>query len=123
VAIVLIAFKWSSVPSLPTIMALTAALISLILVSFWSRNNTGSQVNYLGKPSWRSNVLAWHPVLMVGGFFCAQILNICNYDSWFPVTKSCMEKLNPVIQVSALSCMIAGLCAIVKYKLEQRTPS
>ena len=110
------------VPILPTAVAFLAALFALFLVSFWSRNNIGTDVNYLGQPSWRSNVLAWHPTLMVGGFFTAQVLYLCDY-SWHASTKMVTDALHPVLQVAALSCMIAGMCAIVKHKLHQRTPS
>jgi hypothetical protein len=33
-------------------------------------------MGYLEKPDWEANVFSWHPVLLVAGFFCSQVITI-----------------------------------------------
>ena len=56
-------------------VAVFMAIITMALVSGWAKNPdyTATAIGYLGQPSWDLNVFAWHPVLMVGGFFFSQV--------------------------------------------------
>ena len=62
---------------LPVLPAIALALTSVGLVAAWAQH-TSSSANgtFLGVPSWSTNLFAWHPVLMVGGFFAAQVIAI-----------------------------------------------
>jgi hypothetical protein len=48
---------------------------SVALVSVWAQDPSGSAISvaYLGVPDWSDNVIAWHIVLMVAGFFFSQV--------------------------------------------------
>eukprot|EP01036_Dinobryon_divergens_P032949 gene32949-42636_t len=66
-----IAFFFRLPVSSVSALLLTCAAIGL--VSAWAQNgNTDRETGFLGTPNWRDNTLAWHVLLMVGGFFCAQ---------------------------------------------------
>lgn len=99
-------------------------VISIILVSTWAQNNnTSTQSYYLGVPIWvnNANILAWHPVLMVAGFFFCQVVAIC---VWSIFTDRLIAKLNHIFfQIAALVTMSFGLAAIVKYKFDKKEAS
>ncbi len=111
--------------------ALTACIVgiaALILVSFWATNPKDSaDKSYLGVPTTligypgSENVFAWHPVLMVGGFFVGQVLAI---NTWSIIPDHTAGKILHVLwQSAALACMIAGLTAVVKEKFNDKDPS
>jgi hypothetical protein len=59
-------------------------------------------------------MLAWHAVLMVGGFFFSQVLALL---SWSVFTSHKVGKVSHVLwQTAALATMIAGLAAVYSYK-------
>jgi hypothetical protein len=69
------------------IIAVCCAIAATVLVSLWAQdNNTSSQSGYLGLPSFNANPIAWHIVLMVGGFFFGQTLATSSWkiDYYFP---------------------------------------
>ena len=111
--------------------ALTACIIgivALILVSLWATNPKDSgDESYLGVPTTlmgypgSENVFAWHPILMVGGFFVGQVLAI---NTWSIIPDHMASKILHVLwQSAALACMIAGLTAVVKEKFNDKDPS
>jgi uncharacterized membrane protein YozB (DUF420 family) len=79
-------------------------------------SNSNSDFFYLGIPNWQTNLLAWHPVLMVCGFFISQLGAIA---SWALLRDHFNAKLMHVFcQLAGMSTMIAGLWAIWKYKID-----
>ena len=46
------------------------AIASLILCAVWGSRNG---IQYLNIPSWDKNVFAWHPLLLICGFFFSQV--------------------------------------------------
>ena len=45
----------------------------LVLLILWLKEPTKEDTGFLGKPDWITNLFPWHVVLMVGGFFIAQV--------------------------------------------------
>lgn len=102
-------------------LAIFASLLcgsaAVALVAQWARNsNTDTQFGYLGVPSMDSNPLAWHPILMVGGFFYGQIFAVCSWS--FFSDRAIAKKVHVFFQTASVVTMIAGLCAIVKHMYE-----
>lgn len=96
--------------------ALLLAAICIGLVSNWAKEPTTADGGFLGIPSWETNIFAWHPILMTAGFYCAQIFAICAWSFW---SDHYSAKLCHVFfQIAGLASMIAGLWAVVKYKLD-----
>jgi Eukaryotic cytochrome b561 len=95
---------------------LARPIISVALVSAWAQAASGSsvEVGYLGKPDWNSNILAWHIVLMVAGFFFTQVLAMVSW-SVFPTPPSAKTS-HVLLQSVALITMALGLYAVKKYK-------
>jgi cytochrome b-561 len=87
-------------------------------------------VGYLGEPSWNMknedrakavegysqpmNVLAWHPLFMVAGFFWSQAIAISSW-SVLPSYKTALA-VHIFFQLAAVTTLICGLCAIAAYK-------
>ncbi len=100
------------------VIVLLFAFFTIIMMSMWTKNSN-SDYNYLGAPSWQSNLLAWHPVLMVCGFFVSQLGAIA---SWALMKDHYTAKLIHVAcQLAGLSTVIAGLWAVWKYKIDMQT--
>jgi len=118
----------SSFVILLSIAACSIGLVALILVTQWATNpKDPTDETYLGIPTTlmgypgSENVFAWHPVLMVGGFFVGQILAI---NTWGIIPDHTASKIIHVLwQCAALGCMIAGLTAVVKEKFNEKSPS
>ena len=99
-------------------LAAALTFVALVLVSVLATNRDGP---YLGKPDWDSNIFAWHPVLMVAGFFFAQV---CGIISWTFIPMYDFAKYSHIIaQVAAFTTMISGIWAIWEYKSRLRMPS
>lgn len=111
-----------SLPISP-ILAIIFAGAALGLVSAWAQNhNTSTQSGFLNKPNWKNNVEAWHPVLMVGGFFFSQVVAICSW-SLFSHQHAIGKGFHVFFQLAAMSTMIAGLCAMVHHLLQMKAQS
>jgi len=105
------------------LLAAGLAVVALGLVCAWAQYNPYTQeqwgaYGYLNLPSWETNVFAWHPVLMVAGFFMAQVFSLTSI-AWFG------EKQQAFLsyffwQCAALGAMITALRAIVKYKYDSK---
>jgi cytochrome b-561 len=106
-----------SVRHLLSISGCSLAAVAVGLVSAWvQNNNSSSESGYLGEPNWQKNIFAWHPALLVGGFYFGQVLAV---SCWSLIADHSIAKiLHALCQTAALACMIAGLTAIVKYKLD-----
>mmetsp|Transcript_32442 Transcript_32442/g.46781 ORF Transcript_32442/g.46781 Transcript_32442/m.46781 type:complete len:495 (+) Transcript_32442:26-1510(+) len=106
-----------------SILAIIFAGAALGLVSAWAQNhNTSTQFGFLNKPNWDNNVAAWHPVLMVGGFFFSQVVAICSW-SLFSHQHAVGKVFHVFFQLAAMSTMIAGLCAMVHHLLQMKAES
>ena len=117
-------FSFFRVTPVVPLTAVCLGVISIILVSVWAQNNnTTVQLHYLGEPIWENNanILAWHPLLMVAGFFFCQVVAVC---SWSLFSDRLVAKLNHIFfQIVALVTMSFGLLAIVRYKFNTKEPS
>ena len=71
--------RGNSYLSVPAVVAVSAALVALILVSTWATKMRDNDRQYLGVPNWKTNVFAWHPVLMVAGLFFCQVVAISDW--------------------------------------------
>lgn len=114
-----------------TMICVTLAIICLGLVGAWAKTpttssgsspttfisvTTTSSSTYLGIPDTSSNALAWHIVLMVGGFFISQILAVL---SWRVFPSHFTAKLSHMMwHTVALLTMALGLAYIDDYKDE-----
>ena len=108
-----------------TMMCTILAIICSAMVGSWAKTPTtasGSSTTstsvttstYLGVPDSSSNALAWHVVLMVGGFFFSQILAVL---SWRVFPSHFTAKLSHLMwHTLALLMMALGLIYIDHYK-------
>jgi hypothetical protein len=103
-------------------VACSFATLAMGLVSAWAQYQPPNQIkldappnNYLGEPSWRSNVFAWHPVLMVCGFYFSQVMSMAGI-SMFHYNKGATFLWFLFWTLAAIATLVAGLRAIVKYK-------
>jgi len=102
-------------------LAIAMGATALVLVSTWATTHGGVDHLFLGKPSWKENIFAYHPVFLVAGFYFAQIIAINN---WVMFDSHSVGKMFHVFfQTTGLAFMIAGMCAVVKWKLQNKTPS
>lgn len=110
-------------------LAAAFAVVSLGLVSAWAQYTPTIQTHYynsntagyLGKPNWTANPFAWHPVLMVAGFFLSQVLSLTSivyFGKKFTATISYI-----FWQIAALCTLIGALRAVVKWKFDTQADS
>jgi len=105
-----------------SVLAVVFGIIALSVVSFWATNH--DDTGFLGKASWHSNVFAWHPVFMVAGFFFCQVVAIVSWSLFHKGDNHNTAKIVHIFfQVAGMTTMIAGLCAVVKWKFDNKTPS
>ena len=107
-----------------TVVACILSLISLTLVVVWAQNNdsTSGDVNYLGAPDWKNNVFSWHPVLMVGGLFLAQIVAPAMWVLFPDKYRSYAKLIHIVLQSGGIISMSVGLYAVVTSKNVTKSP-
>lgn len=114
----------ASIPAV--ILAVTGILLSIVawgLVSGWATGSSGDDRPHTGPgwigPAryWSSYVFAWHPILMVSGFFFSQVLSIA---AWTFAPESSAAVAQKIVfwfwQASGIAFLVAGLSAIVSYK-------
>jgi hypothetical protein len=108
-------------------LAICCGLAALICVSIWAKDPhpeaaTSYTNTYLGEPKWENEYFpAYHPVLMVAGFYFAQVLGIC---MWSIIPEYSIAKLAHVcFMLAAIGTMIAGLYAVVSYEQKVYIPS
>lgn len=100
-------------------LAVALGIVAVIMTAIWTKQPTTADANYLGKPSWQNNLFAWHPVLMVCGFFLSQLNAIA---SWSFFSEHYTAKLMHVFwQIAGMSSMIAGLWAVWKHKIDTQS--
>lgn len=109
-------------------LACSLAVVALGLVSAWAQRNPTSQKNwgaygYLGVPIWRNktNIMAWHPILMVAGFFLSQVFSLSAIA--FLGNKTGAFLTHFFWQLASICTLIAGLRAMVDYKIENKISS
>lgn len=103
--------------SVTATICISSGIGCIVLVSLWAQNKndeTTKQFGYLGIPSWDTNILAWHPVLMVGGFLFCQIVAICAWGVFG--SRSLAKLVHVTFQFGGLVSMVIGLIAIIRYK-------
>jgi len=99
--------------------------VCLGLVSAWAQYNPSIQNKfeeeagldrflYLGIPNWTNSVFAWHVVLLVAGYFLSQVLSLTSIVVFGNKTHAVLAHV--FWQLAALTTLIAGMRAIVKYK-------
>lgn len=100
------------------VIVLVFAFFAVIMMSMWTKKSN-SDYNYLDAPSWQDNLFAWHPVLMVCGFFVSQLGAIA---SWALFKDHFNAKITHVVcQLAGLSTMISGLWAVWEYKVDMQS--
>jgi len=77
---------------------------------------------FLGVPTklmgeFSQNIFAWHPILMVGGFFLGQVFALNSFN--LIPDKTAGQIVHMFWQLGAFCCMIGGLVAVVKFELHQ----
>mmetsp|Transcript_13709 Transcript_13709/g.13254 ORF Transcript_13709/g.13254 Transcript_13709/m.13254 type:complete len:516 (+) Transcript_13709:291-1838(+) len=93
--------------------ALILVTLSAALVAAWAKINVNGEFQYLGMPDWKTNVLTWHIVLIVAGFFFSQVLAIL---SWSLFPHNVGKSVHVFWQTAALATLIASIIATVKSK-------
>jgi hypothetical protein len=94
--------------------ALILVTLSAALVAAWAKISVNGELQYLGMPDWKSNVLTWHIVLIVAGFFFSQVLAILSW-TLFPI-HTVGKSVHVFWQTAALATLIASIIATVKSK-------
>lgn len=91
------------------------AIVTIALVAFWAQENPMtsiySQTGYLGVPNWTDNRIAFHIVLMVGGFFASQIFGAIIWV--FLSDKLYAQLIHIFFESFGLITMAIGLLAAV----------
>jgi hypothetical protein len=95
-------------------IALILVTLSAALVAAWAKVSVNGELQYLGMPEWKTNVLTWHIVLIVAGFFFSQVLAILSW-TLFPI-HSVGKGVHVFWQTAALATLIASIVATVKSK-------
>jgi hypothetical protein len=101
---------------------LTVLVIALVL-AWGTDNDVGSAISgigFLGRPNWATNPFAYHPIMMVVGYYIAVVLSLLS-ETVFVDSKS--VALHGIFYCAAIACFIVGLVAVVKSKHAARTPS
>lgn len=91
----------------------------VVLLFFWASE---SHPAYLGKPSWKENIFAWHPVLAVCGFFGSQIIATSVWSFKSRNHTMIIKIAHVVMQSIALTGGIASIYAVAKWKATARLP-
>jgi hypothetical protein len=100
--------------------AVALGVAALVLVCVWASDEYPNEPGFLGKPSWKTNLFAWHPVLMVAGFFVAQVLGAASWN--FVKNGVYARNWHIFFQLGGLSTLVAGLWAVWKHKLDGDIP-
>ena len=109
-----ISLKPVTASRIAAVLSLALCVAAIVLVSHLTKEPTAQDTNLLGKPSWKENLFAWHPVLMVAGFFVSQIGAVA---SWALLGDHFTAKiLHVVCQCAGFATMFAGLWAVWEYK-------
>jgi Eukaryotic cytochrome b561 len=98
------------------VLSWTFAIASLVLCAVWGSRNG---IQYLNIPSWDNNVFAWHPLLLVCGFFFSQVF-VLTTAGVFPtlVLEGSLTGwawlYHGIWQCAATATLIGGLLAVFK---------
>jgi hypothetical protein len=120
-----------------TISCVVLGMIACGLVAAWATDNDVAPVingqfaphasnaeeiasyGFLGRPDWTTNPFAYHPVLMVAGFYLSLIFALL-VKTVFPQTVSRVPQI--IFNTVAVICLLVGLGAITKYRYVSYTP-
>lgn len=98
-------------------ITIISAIATLILAACWANSNAAG---FLTIPSWKTNLFAWHPILMTSGFFFSQVMAVLPFGiplASHNVLPSVLITFWPLIWNSAaMGTMLAGLYAVFKYR-------
>ena len=100
-------------------------ILSLGLVSGWAKSTPATEAaatGYLGVPDRSTNLIAWHAVLMVGGFYVSQLLAVLTWSMFPPRLRPMAAAIHAGGQTVALMLLILGLVAAVSYKTSANEP-
>jgi cytochrome b-561 len=102
------------------LLAICCGMAALICVCLWARDDNSNA--FLGDPEWTDKKFpSYHPVLMVSGFYFAQVLGIC---MWSLVPNHEIAKaIHATLMLGSIATMIAGLHAVVAYEHNVYVPS
>jgi cytochrome b-561 len=108
--------------SLTAVASVVFAIVTFALMVKWATDsNTSTDTGFLGSPSLKSNLFAYHPYLMVCGFFVCQVLAIL---SWTVIPNHDLAKLLHLLLHSvAIVTLSYSLWTIVKYTYENKSPN
>lgn len=111
-------------------LSIIFTILALGFVAGWASENGGPKDGgWLGKANWGGNtnhrvaLLAWHPVLMVSGFFLGQVHCLVTWILFPETSKTIRQGLFWLFQTIALSFFVAAMCAVVKWKIENKYPA
>ena len=112
------------------VLSVVFTILALGFVAGWASQNGGDKdQGWLGRANWggdknnRVALLAWHPVLMVSGFFLGQVHCLITWILFPESSKTIRTYLFWLFQLIALSFFVAAMCAVVKWKLDNTYPA
>lgn len=117
---------WPLYKCVLSVLVLVVGVVALTLACAWATNNSReyfspiSSVGFLGRPSWRANVFAYHPVLMVGGFFVPQVFALI---VWMLFKNRTLALRGHILaQLVSVGSLVAGMRAVVAGKYMSGSP-
>ena len=110
--------------------SVTVGALLVVLIAFmaaWATNNSSGlslhSIGFLGRPNWADNIFAYHPVLMVAGFYVGQLLAVVGLYlfplDWFVIPVS----LHTIGHVVAVISFGIGIAAVTKHKQQSQSSS
>lgn len=87
------------------------------------KDGTDDAGQWLGRPSWRNNALAWHPIFMVCGFFMSQVFSNVAIAFFGDHSKAKTFVGWLFFQASAICFACAGVRAMIIYKYRVHEPN
>jgi hypothetical protein len=104
------------------LLAISCGLAALICVCIWARSVDSNNGTWLEQPQWNDRQFnSYHPVLMVSGFYFAQVLGVC---MWSVIPDYNIAKLfHASFMLAAIGTLIAALYAVVSYEHKTYVPS
>lgn len=106
--------------AVPAALSMVSLLVAVFLVSFWATDsNHGAQYGYLGEPDWTHNQFAYHPILMVAGFFLSQVLSVLAWSVAPPgAPRLWVKAVHSSVHLLGIATLITGLRAVVVHQTQ-----
>jgi hypothetical protein len=103
------------------------AIFTLGFVSAWARGNTqptddtyGAAESLLGYPNWKTNLFAWHAVLMTA-YFVSQVFAFVSW-SIIKFSRDAAKIVHVIFHFAGIATMISGMVAVVSVLDESASP-